>query len=593
MSPTQPPHHPPSTKPISSPEVDSNGALIRPVPHDIYSISTASSSTDPTGKPTDSPIDFRALALQHHAFAACLKKNGQLDFTDPESVRQLTLALAKINHALDLQLPTDRLCPPVPNRFGYILFIQRLLDASPALSFGEYLQPGPESEREERGVLGIDVGTGASAIYPLLALRQHSSWRMLATELDPTSLRYARENVKRNGLERRCRVLEAEGGFEPVASPPRNTDATNSGGGRLKGPNLLPLKSLQEMAIREVDFIMTNPPFYTSPTALLSSARAKNRPPNSACTGTETEMVCEGGEVAWVERLIVESKFLHAQGRVSVRWTTSMLGHLASVALVVGVLKREGCGDYVITEFVQGSKTRRWGLGWSWEGWRVGDEVGRDVGPGVERGLLPVSTRFEWEVELAGKSQGRGRRNEREEWREVGRWVDEVVEELDDAEEEEDGEDEADSLGLQRPGVRWRWDVKAQSGVGACTKGDCWSRKARRAREMQKRSRLRRISDGVGDEDAPMQDHDDDGGEGRAHLVEEKRKKMVFKITVSPWTGSSDASTSGTASTNANATGTVKIQIDWLFGHDPVLFESFCGWLRRKVRERVEKASSS
>jgi len=42
-----------------------------------------------------------------------LKTNGQLDFSNPESVQQLTRSLLKRDFGLVVEVPGDRLCPPV------------------------------------------------------------------------------------------------------------------------------------------------------------------------------------------------------------------------------------------------------------------------------------------------------------------------------------------------------------------------------------------------------------------------------------------------------------------------------------------------
>lgn len=52
-----------------------------------------------------------------------------------------------------------------------------------------------------------DSGTGASAIYPLLACRQHPSWLFLGTEVDAKSEACATENVKKNSLDSRIKVV--------------------------------------------------------------------------------------------------------------------------------------------------------------------------------------------------------------------------------------------------------------------------------------------------------------------------------------------------------------------------------------------------
>jgi 23S rRNA (adenine1618-N6)-methyltransferase len=116
--------------------------------------------------------------------------------------RQLTLSLAHRDFNLTLQLPDDRLCPPIPNRFNYILHLQRLIDAtSPTYN---------DSTDPDRQVIGLDIGTGASAIYPLLACRQRPGWRMLCTEIDEKSREYARRNIDENGLDNRIKLVNCD-----------------------------------------------------------------------------------------------------------------------------------------------------------------------------------------------------------------------------------------------------------------------------------------------------------------------------------------------------------------------------------------------
>ncbi|KAF9895037.1 hypothetical protein FE257_004665 [Aspergillus nanangensis] len=94
-------------------------------------------------------VDFTALALQFPEFAKHLKSNGQLDFTDPDAVRQLTKSLLKRDFNLEVEIPQDRLCPPVPNRLNYILWLQDLLDTT-----GEEFRDDYDPDRT---VVGLDM----------------------------------------------------------------------------------------------------------------------------------------------------------------------------------------------------------------------------------------------------------------------------------------------------------------------------------------------------------------------------------------------------------------------------------------------------
>ena len=69
----------------------------------------------------------------------------------------------------------------MPLRLNYILWIEDLLSIC--------------DHRDS--IFGIDIGTGSSCIYPLLA-SQKNAWNMLATDIVPESVAIARNNVKIN-----------------------------------------------------------------------------------------------------------------------------------------------------------------------------------------------------------------------------------------------------------------------------------------------------------------------------------------------------------------------------------------------------------
>lgn len=133
-----------------------------------------------------------------------------------------------------------------------------------------------------------------------------------------------------------------------------------------------------------LDFTLCNPPFYTSAEDLISSASLKQRPPFTACTGSETEMVCKGGEVSFVSQMIVES----LQLRDGVQWYTSMLGKFSSLSKVIEQLKEYKVDNYAVTEFIQGTRTRRWAVAWSFNDRRPSAAVSRGC-KSLQKSLLP------------------------------------------------------------------------------------------------------------------------------------------------------------------------------------------------------------
>lgn len=233
----------------------------------------------------------------------------------------------------------------VANRHNYILWLKALTDTT-------------SYDKPPRSLAGLDIGTGASCIYPLLGATQRP-WSFIATDIDDKSLACARRNVALNGLEGRVNLIRRD-----------------------PGEKLIP----DEAVAAPVTFVMTNPPFYRDEAEMLRGAGEKKRPPFSACTGSAMEMVTEGGEVAFVERILAESLVL----RDRIQWYTAMLGFLSSVSSIVGKLREHGINNYAVTEFVQGNKTRRWAVGWSFAPLRPEMRVARGLRSQAGRTMLPA-----------------------------------------------------------------------------------------------------------------------------------------------------------------------------------------------------------
>lgn len=144
---------------------------------------------------------------------------------------------------------------------------------------------------------------------------------------------------------------------------------------------------------------MCNPPFYDSKDEMLTSANSKQRPPFTACTGSENEMIFPGGETAFISKMVAESLILKER----VQWYTTMLGKFSSVPVLVENLKKAGVNNYAVTEFVQGSKTRRWGVAWSSGNLRPSMHLARGVSS-LQKSLLPFPSEFMIMVRLSCKN---------------------------------------------------------------------------------------------------------------------------------------------------------------------------------------------
>eukprot|EP00092_Neocalanus_flemingeri_P049704 GFUD01057215.1.p1 GENE.GFUD01057215.1~~GFUD01057215.1.p1 ORF type:complete len:218 (+),score=58.74 GFUD01057215.1:54-707(+) len=200
--------------------------------------------------PYKTPPNFKEMAVKYADFRKVVTQDisGKihLDFNNPTALRALTTTLFLKDFQLTVFLPPSSLVPTLPSRLNYLLWVEDLLSLLPD---------------KPKDIFGLDVGAGASAVYPLLATR-HLGWRMVATESDDGNYNAARENVTRNGLDDKIDIINVE-----------KTDIFK--------------QVLTEN--RHYEFSMCNPPFYKPDTVL-----------EGEVTGTANEMQTEGGEVEFV-----------------------------------------------------------------------------------------------------------------------------------------------------------------------------------------------------------------------------------------------------------------------------------------------------
>ena len=114
--------------------------------------------------------DFAALARADAAFARLVRLDprgeAHLNWSDPTALAELCRVLLLHDFGVRWTLPARALCPTVPSRLNYLLWMDDLLALAPA---------PPEAT-----IIGIDIGTwpmggviGCRAIVPL-ALGQWS-----------------------------------------------------------------------------------------------------------------------------------------------------------------------------------------------------------------------------------------------------------------------------------------------------------------------------------------------------------------------------------------------------------------------------------
>uniref|UniRef100_A0A1A8F4G6 U6 small nuclear RNA (adenine-(43)-N(6))-methyltransferase n=2 Tax=Nothobranchius korthausae TaxID=1143690 RepID=A0A1A8F4G6_9TELE len=270
----------------------------------------------------DKPPDFAYLASKYPEFQqyvhTSIAGRPVVNFKEPEAVRALTCTLLKEDFGLTIEIPLERLIPTVPLRLNYIHWVEDLID-------------GQKQPRR-----GIDIGTGASCIYPLLGATMNG-WYFLATEVDDICFDYAKKNVDQNNMSNLIKVVKV----------PQKT---------------LLMDALKEETEIVYDFCMCNPPFFANQLEAkgVNSRNSWRPPPSSVNTGGVTEIMAEGGELEFVKRIIHDS----LQLKKRLRWYSCMLGKKCSLAPLKEELRKQRVPKVTHTEFCQG-RTMRWALAWS------------------------------------------------------------------------------------------------------------------------------------------------------------------------------------------------------------------------------------
>ncbi|XP_078278529.1 RNA N(6)-adenosine-methyltransferase mettl16 isoform X2 [Rhinoraja longicauda] len=260
-------------------------------------------SMHPRNRYKDKPPDFSYLASKYKEFQRHVHTNltgkVSLNFKEPEAVRALTCTLLKEDFGLTIDIPLERLIPTVPLRLNYIHWVEDLIGCG---------------TNKNKLIRGIDIGTGASCIYPLLGATMNG-WFFLATEVDDMCFSYATKNVEQNNLSDLIKVVKV----------PQKT---------------LLMDALKEESEIVYDFCMCNPPFFANQMEAqgVNSRNPSRPPPSSINTGGITEIMAEGGELEFVKRIIHDS----LQLKKRLRWYSCMLGKKCSLVPLKGELQQQG-----------------------------------------------------------------------------------------------------------------------------------------------------------------------------------------------------------------------------------------------------------
>jgi 23S rRNA (adenine1618-N6)-methyltransferase len=273
--------------------------------------------------------DFARLIAQAPELAKYMRTgvHGQptLDFANPAAVRALNRALLQAHYGInDWDIPDGYLCPPVPGRADYLHALADLL----ASSHDGQRPEGP-------GLLGLDVGTGANLIYPLIGQAEYG-WRFIGSDIDPVALDNARQLIQANPR------LASQISLRLQPDPRAIFDGLIQPGER-------------------IDFTLCNPPFHASAEEARDASRRKWRNLRGSAAeilnfgGRHNELYCADGEAGFLARMAEQSVACREQ----VFWFSSLVSKAANLPSLTTQLTHLGACDVRTIAMAQGNKRSR------------------------------------------------------------------------------------------------------------------------------------------------------------------------------------------------------------------------------------------
>jgi 23S rRNA (adenine1618-N6)-methyltransferase len=256
--------------------------------------------------------------------------NPSIDFANAAAVKALNQALLRTHYGItSWDIPDGYLCPPIPGRADYVHHVADLL----AEGNGGKIPRGSK-------ISVLDIGVGASAIYPLIGHREYG-WSFVGTDCDADALASAQ------------RIIKANQGLSEVITLRRQRSAQTVFAGVVQTDE-------------HFDISVCNPPFHASAAdaaagstrkwhQLGKHAAARGGTPLLNFGGKDAELWCPGGEIGFITRMIGESR----QTPGLCLWFTSLVSKESSVPLIVRALQAAHVRERRIIDLSHGQKRSR------------------------------------------------------------------------------------------------------------------------------------------------------------------------------------------------------------------------------------------
>lgn len=281
------------------------------------------------------PYDFDQLIscvpeLKHYVFTNAYQ-TVTINFSIPKAVKLLNKALLLHFYKVkEWDIPDTNLCPPIPGRADYVHYIADLL------------AEGSDKIPSGNSVKGLDIGTGANLVYPLIAHASYG-WNMLGTDINEGSLKNAQLILDQNP--------DLVSAIQLKQQPDSHHIFKNIIG-----------------AGERFTFSMCNPPFHDSEEAAMKGnirktknlKKGKPKQPLLNFGGQQSELWCEGGELAFISKMITESVLFSSQ----VLWFTCLVSKKDNLPKLIALLKKVKAIEVKTIDMAQGQKVSRM-LAWT------------------------------------------------------------------------------------------------------------------------------------------------------------------------------------------------------------------------------------
>ncbi|WP_299228966.1 23S rRNA (adenine(1618)-N(6))-methyltransferase RlmF [uncultured Psychroserpens sp.] len=268
--------------------------------------------------------NFEALITKKPALEAYVFQNSfgnlTINFADPKAVKLLNTALLKHYYGIKYwQFSDEHLCPPIPGRVEYIHLLNDLLQSSGL----------------KNNLTILDIGTGATCIYPLLGNAEYN-WHFIASETDSSAFKTAQVIIEKNNLNKVISLKHQDNPLHVLTGIIKSSDAIAAS--------------------------MCNPPFYKNEEEAMQSTKRKLKGLGLSTykvvrnfSGTAQELWYPGGEKAFLHNYLYQSSLF----KTNCFWYTSLVSKKEHIKSMRKSLNKLGATNIKVLEMALGNKISR------------------------------------------------------------------------------------------------------------------------------------------------------------------------------------------------------------------------------------------